>query len=107
MLDNSRENPMLDPMEKICCVHLIISGRVQGVGYRAFTKSRATKLNVNGWVRNLTNGNVEAVISGPEQIVDEMLEDLRRGPIASHVSDIQISKYEENLEPGFKHLPTV
>lgn len=93
-------------METNHCVHLVISGRVQGVGYRAFVKSGATKLNLNGWVRNLTNGNVEAVISGPEEILDKWIAHLWRGPLAAKVTDIQISECNETLEQGFKRLPT-
>ena len=93
-------------METNRCVHLVISGRVQGVGYRAFTKSAATKLNLNGWVRNLMNGNVEAIVSGTEENVEKLLIELRRGPLAARVSDIQLSECNETLEQGFKRLPT-
>jgi len=93
-------------MEKKKCVHLIIQGRVQGVGYRAFTKGQAKKLNVDGWVRNLTNGNVEAVISGTEENIAEIMVALYRGPLAAKVSDIRISQCDEEIQQGFKQLPT-
>lgn len=93
-------------MEKIRCVHLVVSGRVQGVGYRAFTARRASALQLNGWVRNLTNGNVEAVISGPEQIVDELLAALHDGPLAARVDHIEIREHTEIIQQGFKRLET-
>ena len=93
-------------MKNTRCVHLIIEGRVQGVGYRAFTRGHAKRLGLDGWVRNLKDGNVEAVISGAERTVDEMLVELQRGPFAARVRNIKISECNEIIQQGFNQLET-
>jgi acylphosphatase len=93
-------------MENHHCVHLIIHGRVQGVGYRAFTKARASSLGLSGWVRNRTDGTVEAIISGAKEKIDEVLVALHDGPLAARVDNIVISECTEAIEQGFKQLPT-
>ena len=83
-------------------VHAIISGRVQGVWYRAWTKKEADKLSLNGWVRNRQDGTVEAVFSGPRQNVEKMIVACKSGPTLASVKDIKINEnYNEPLEPGF------
>ena len=62
------------------CIRALISGRVQGVGFRAFLRDRATSLGLEGWVRNLASGEVEAVFHGPAGAVEAMLEQCRLGP---------------------------
>ncbi|MFA7465597.1 MAG: acylphosphatase, partial [Syntrophales bacterium] len=69
---------------------VIVSGRVQGVSFRAWTKRMAESLELNGWVRNLHNGDVEAVFEGPEDKVREMVEWCRKGPRLADVRGIQI-----------------
>lgn len=93
-------------MNQTRCVHLIISGRVQGVGYRAFTFRHAQALHLDGWVRNLRDGNVEAVVSGSQQDVGRLLAELRRGPLAARVDDIIISEYTGDFQQGFRQLST-
>ncbi len=93
-------------MNQIRSVHLVISGRVQGVGYRAFTARLAKQLGVDGWVRNRHDGNVEVVISGPEQIVDKMVGELYKGPLASRVDNIIICEYTDFIQQGFNRLET-
>lgn len=73
-------------------VHVYISGRVQGVGFRNFTRKTAKKLGVTGWVKNLSDGRVETVLSGKQEKVNEMLGYLEKGPSLARVDDIQ---YEE------------
>lgn len=68
--------------------HILVSGRVQGVGYRYFTKEKATKYNCAGWVKNLPDGRVEAEIQGPEDNVLQLLSELRKGPPMGYVIDI-------------------
>lgn len=69
--------------------HVIVRGRVQGVGFRAFVEDEAARLHIEGWVRNRSDGTVEAVIAGaPEQVV-AMLEACRRGPPSSHVHMVE------------------
>lgn len=89
-------------------VHVIISGRVQGVGYRNWTVITATKLGIEGWVRNRSDGTVEAVFHGNTQQVDAMLEACRKGPMLARVDDIKTSTHAQPLEkPGFSYLPTL
>lgn len=72
--------------------HIFISGRVQGVGFRHFTKKNAEALGVKGWVKNLPDGRVEAVLQGDEAAVDTLIERCRKGPVASYVKDIMVEK---------------
>jgi len=71
-------------------VHLFIEGRVQGVFYRSFTRNVAVKLGLNGWVRNLYDGRVEAVFEGDSALIDQAVKECRRGPVGSRVTDIDI-----------------
>lgn len=66
----------------------MISGRVQGVGFRAFTKVRADELRVKGWVRNLRDGRVEALAAGHSTSLDDFSEFLKHGPSHSKVEDV-------------------
>lgn len=71
-------------------VHVTISGRVQGVWYRASTKDQADKLRLTGWVRNTSKGDVEAVFEGEERRVDEMIAWCHRGPRFAQVADVNV-----------------
>jgi len=66
--------------------HVIIRGRVQGVGYRAFVEDEAHRRGLHGWVRNRRDGSVEAVFSGPHSEVEPVIEACRRGPFSARVS---------------------
>jgi acylphosphatase len=68
----------------------LVSGQVQGVGFRHHTKVHARELGLTGWVRNLPDGTVEALIEGPESAVDSMITWLQRGPPASRVSKVAV-----------------
>lgn len=70
--------------------HAIIRGRVQGVGFRVFTREAALRLGLTGWVRNLPTGEVEVQAEGDENTLTELLTELSAGPPWSHVSDIDI-----------------
>jgi acylphosphatase len=65
--------------------HVIVSGRVQGVWYRASTRDMARRLALAGWVRNLPDGDVEAVFEGPRERVEEAISWCRRGPAGARV----------------------
>lgn len=79
--------------------HVLVSGRVQGVGYRASTYEVARHLQLKGWVRNLRDGRVEAVFEGTSAAVDEMIRWCHQGPSAAIVDAVAID-YEtlEGLE---------
>ena len=70
--------------------HVFISGWVQGVGYRYWTRSEASKLSLTGWVRNLPNGKVEAVFEGPKEKVGEMIEKCREGPVWTGNNEVEV-----------------
>jgi acylphosphatase len=74
------------------CVHVRISGRVQGVFYRAFTQNKARELGIKGWVRNVPGGGVEAVLEGERQKVGELLGIMKTGPEGAMVLGIEISE---------------
>jgi acylphosphatase len=65
-----------------------ITGRVQGVGYRAWVEHQARNHNLEGWVRNRRDGSVEALFAGPEKLVSEMIARARRGPSLARVDDV-------------------
>lgn len=93
--------------------HVTIRGRVQGVGFRYWTRRTATARGLTGWVRNRRDGSVEALFAGDEQAVAEMIKLCRRGPDAARVAtvDEQPATAEElNLRKNgerFSELNTV
>jgi acylphosphatase len=66
-----------------------ITGRVQGVGYRAWVEHRARAYGLEGWVRNRRDGSVEALFAGPAEVVSEMVISCRRGPSSAHVDAVR------------------
>lgn len=85
-----------------------VSGRVQGVGYRASLQHEARRLGVSGWVRNRGDGTVEALLQGSPQAVEALLDWARRGPPGAKVNDIATSPAEhEPAHDGFELRPTV
>ena len=68
--------------------HYIIKGKVQGVGFRYFTKEQAEQLSLSGWVKNLADGSVETVASGDENTLTEFKKKLNQGPPLSRVDSI-------------------
>lgn len=99
-------------MEEIV-VHLVVHGRVQGVGYRAFVEREARSRELTGWVRNCRDGTVEAVFAGDASLVEDMIAACRRGPFGARVDAIQrtagsASSLKERM-PGqaFSVLPTI
>ena len=67
-----------------------ITGRVQGVGFRAWTEQRANALGLSGWVRNAENGDVEALFSGPSEAVNTMLAACQQGPRHARVERVEL-----------------
>lgn len=68
---------------------LRITGRVQGVGFRAWTRGQAVRLGLTGWVRNEADGSVCALLVGPQEAVSQMIERLRVGPAGAAVSGLE------------------
>ena len=88
-------------------VRVRIRGRVQGVWYRGWTVDHARRLGISGWVRNRSDGSVEAVFSGPEPGVRAMIDRCRQGPPTALVSDVAEQIETTPVEPGFRQAPTV
>jgi acylphosphatase len=86
---------------------LTIKGRVQGVGYRDWAMTTGRRLGLAGWVRNRTDGAVEALIVGDETAVGTMIEACRKGPAMARVDAIDIEPVDLDVLPlGFTQLPT-
>lgn len=83
-----------------------ITGRVQGVGYRAWMEQAARARGIGGWVRNRRDGSVEALITGPDDKIDEMLGYLWVGPTDSRVARVDTEPAPLPMQLGFRTLPT-
>lgn len=88
--------------------HVRLSGRVQGVGFRYSAADEARRRQLNGWVRNLDSGDVEAVFQGPRSAVEDMVRWCNDGPSGAYVRDMRVS-WDEPPEPltRFDIRPTV
>lgn len=78
--------------------HLLISGRVQGVGYREALRRQAQSSGCTGWVRNRADGSVEAIVQGPQEAIDKLIAWARRGPPAAQVLDVQVSSAQGDFD---------
>lgn len=87
--------------------HLVIIGRVQGVGYRFSMAQEAARLGVCGWVRNRHDGGVEAVVVGTPATVAAIIVWARGGPSAARVDQIMVELVAERPYDGFEQRPTV
>ena len=88
-------------------VRLVISGRVQGVGYRWWARGEARRLGLDGWVRNLGDGAVELAAAGAAAPVRELVDLCWRGPAAARVTAVEQSDADEaSILPGFDLRPT-
>jgi acylphosphatase len=83
-------------------VHVIVRGRVQGVSFRAWTVREAERRAIDGWVRNRADGAVEAVLAGPPDAVQELIEACRGGPPAAIVTDVIALSHSEDPGSGFR-----
>lgn len=83
-----------------------IHGRVQGVWFRAWTVQEAERLGLDGWVRNRSDGTVEALFAGSATAVDEMLRLCHHGPSHAEVIRVETRETNEPAGPGFDQLPT-
>ena len=82
--------------------HVFVSGRVQGVAYRANTRSAARDYGVDGWVRNLDDGRVEAVFEGPRDAVEGIVEWCETGSPAARVDDVEVEYSDPKGASGFR-----
>jgi acylphosphatase len=82
-------------------LRVLVEGRVQGVWFRDSAWQQADRLGVNGWVRNLSDGRVEAVYEGPRDAVEEVVAWTRRGPERATVTTVEVYEEEPKGERGF------
>jgi acylphosphatase len=73
------------------CLRGYVSGRVQGVSFRAFTRNAALQAGVSGWARNLADGRVEVLLCGPDDAVQQVVAALHRGPPYAQVTAVTLS----------------
>lgn len=83
-------------------VHVWISGRVQGVGFRAALREEAIRFGLSGWVRNLADGRVEAVLEGDPAAVDRLLAWCHQGPPRARVAAVEVREEPVRGERGFR-----
>ena len=76
-------------------IHITISGKVQGVGFRYWLYQKSNEKNVCGWVKNKINGEVEALLIGNYKAVDEIVELCKKGPLSSMVTNIKTQNYKQ------------
>jgi acylphosphatase len=86
---------------------LRITGRVQGVGYRAWMMQVAGRFGLRGWVRNRSDGGVEALVIGEEDAVARIIEACREGPFGARVADVAVSDADDDASVGFTAKPTL
>jgi acylphosphatase len=93
-------------MGEMAGVHVIVEGKVQGVGFRAFTVTQATVKGLYGWVRNRQDGTVEIEAEGLQTVLKDFLEILKEGPRLAHVTKISVDWKDANRHThGFTILP--
>ena len=87
-------------------VHVGITGRVQGVGFRDWVVGKARVHGLSGWVRNRRDGSVEAVFAGDQAALEAMIRACRQGPPVAAVANVVTEEAAEIPGPGFQVLPT-
>ncbi len=93
--------------DDLTTLRLRIEGFVQAVGYRNFVILEAQRLGLDGWVRNRTDGTVEALASGSTKAVETFVAACMRGPDGSRVKNVELHKAEPPAERGFHRRPSV
>lgn len=88
--------------DDITSLRLRVEGYVQAVGYRHFTIEEATRLGLDGWVRNRSDGTVEILVSGDTKAVETFVAATMRGPPGSKVSNVDLHKADPPAEKGFR-----
>ena len=88
--------------------HLLISGKVQGVGFRHWLYTQAIEKNINGWVKNKITGEVEALLVGKDEDVKDVIQKCKLGPTLSNVKQVTIKDYKlEYNNKSFNIINTV
>ena len=87
------------------CSRFLVEGRVQGVWFRESTRQQAKRLQISGHAINLTDGRVEAVFSGPDAVVDQIVAWCHHGPPSARVDLVTTSTWNAAPSPGFALLP--
>ena len=82
-------------------IHVYVSGFVQGIGFRQYIKSRANKLNIKGWIKNLPDGRVEAILQGRTQDIDKIILLCRKGPFLAEVEKVEVEKLPDQKFESF------
>jgi acylphosphatase len=82
--------------------HVYVSGQVQGVNFRGATQEEAERLGLNGWVRNLQDGRVEAIFEGDSETVQQMIDWCKSGSSSADVDDVTVEQEEPSGESGFE-----
>jgi len=93
--------------EEITSLRFRIEGFVQAVGYRNYAINEAVRLGLDGWVRNRSDGTVEALVSGETKKVEEFVQACMRGPPGSRVTSVEMHKAERPGEKGFRRHPSI
>ena len=92
---------MTEPRTSVRC---LVSGRVQGVFFRATTAQRARELGLSGWAKNLPDGRVEVVVAGDPDAVARLAAWLWEGPSAARVSEVIVAEWQEEVPRDFRTL---
>jgi acylphosphatase len=96
----SKTDPAASPALET--VRLVITGRVQGVGYRAWFEEEALELELSGWVRNRTDGSVEALVHGDKRKIEDLVKACHHGPRLSRVDKVTVEPAQWDGKTGFR-----
>jgi acylphosphatase len=83
-------NPAPNKASESRRIHIFVTGKVQGVGFRAFVQHAAEQLGLTGWVRNLGYNQVETVAEGQPDILDQFLKTIQTGPRSSRIDEVEV-----------------
>jgi acylphosphatase len=97
----------MDADDDLTSLRVRIEGFVQAVGYRNFAIEEARRLGLDGWIRNRSDGTVEALVSGGTKAVESFVESCMRGPAGAQVKNVELHKAEPPVAKGFHRRPGV
>jgi acylphosphatase len=93
--------------DDLTALRLRVEGFVQAVGYRHFAIQEATRLGLDGWIRNRTDGTAEILVSGATKAVEAFVAAAMRGPTGSRVKNVELHNAQPPAEKGFRRRPSV